>query len=245
VPRLKPFPFRDRRHDTIGYFLSPALHIPDQGFFGRNRRFRLQHHGAAKRITGIKKRARHTVVGIAIDAVGSDRFHNAGNGMPVAFSVGTGAIVPGFGRQEYTHTTAMKIGNRSAQAVKAPRQIMREIGLIAIIDTDVRIDVPDQHAIDATKARFQIIEVAINGVLACRRIVKETIFDHHLRMHEITLCPSQFRAAVVDVVIADACQVFAPPVFKFLNPVIRAIANMGLPVTDLGERPYRVTAGRR
>ena len=114
--------------------------------------------------------------------------------------------------QNTLHAAAVKIVDHLLQAGDAAGHVARQIVLVAIVDADVRIDGPDQHAVDAAVALFQIVEIAVDRVLAGDRIVEVAILDHHLRLHEVALRPLQLGAIVLGVVVADADQLLVPPV---------------------------------
>ena len=59
--------------------------------------------------------------------------------------------------------------------------------LVAIIDADIRVDVPNQHTVYSAVASLEIVEITIDRVLARDRIVEITILDHHLGVNEIAL----------------------------------------------------------
>ena len=61
---------------------------------------------------------------------------------------------------------------------------------LRVIDADVRIDGPDQDGVDAAVSLLQIVEIAIDGVLAGFGIVEVAVLDHHLRLDEARLRPA-------------------------------------------------------
>ena len=202
-------------------------------------------HRLAQRVAGVEERARHAVVGIAVDAVGADLLHQPRDRVPVRLALRAGAVVPGHGRQEHLHPAPVEILDRAFQSGQPARKIRGHVELVAIVDADVRIDIPEQDAVQPAEALLQIVQVAIHGVATGHRIIEIAVLHHHLRMHEVALRPLQFRAAVVGVVVADAGQVLAAPVAQLGDPVGRGGVDVDLPVADLGERPARRLARRR
>jgi len=59
--------------------------------------------------------------------------------------------------------------------------------LIAVVDSDIRIGVPDENAIDAAITFLKIVQVAIYRVFSSHRIIEIAIFHHHLRLEEAGL----------------------------------------------------------
>ena len=198
----------------------------------------------AERIAGVEERARHAVVGVAVDAVGADRDDDLRDGLPVGLALVAGAVVPRHGGEEHAHAAAVEVVDRPAKALQPARQAARQVELVAVVHPDVGVHAPQQHAVQAAEARFQIIKVAVDGVAARDGIVEVAVLHHHLRMHEVALRPLQFRPAVVGVVVADAGQVFAPPVLQLRNPVVGRGVGIDLPLADIGERPARRLARR-
>ena len=104
--------------------------------------------------------------GVAVDPVGGDRFHIAGGGLAERHALGPRADVPGHHRKEHPHAVAVEIVDHFLHAVQSARHVVEQVVLVAVIDADVRIDRPDQHRIDPAVTCFQIVEIAINRVLA-------------------------------------------------------------------------------
>jgi hypothetical protein len=125
-----------------------------------------RHHRAAERVAGVEERARHAVVGIAVDAVGAGCLHQSRDRKPVGFALLAGAVVPGHGRQEHLDPAPVEIGDRATHALDAPGQIVRQVELVARVDADVGVDVPEQHAVQAAETLFKIVEVAVHRVFA-------------------------------------------------------------------------------
>jgi hypothetical protein len=113
----------------------------------------------------------------------------------------------------------MKVRDHLPESRNTARHIAREVVLIAIIDTDVRINRPDQDAVDAAIAFFKIFEVVVNGVFARHRIVKETILDHHLRLEEIALRPRELGPRILLAAIAGTNQPLIAPVADVAQPI--------------------------
>ena len=232
--------------DFLRNLLAPALHVPVQNVIaGLRGRLRLQHDRMPALRAGIEERARHAAVRVAVDAVRADRRDELGHQLPVGLAVRPRAVVPGHRRQEHLDAAPMEIGDRAAQPGEAARQIVREVELVAIVDADVRVDVPEQHAVDAAVAALQIVEVTLHGVAARDRIVEVAVLDHHQRVHEIALRPLQPRVAIQRVVVAEPDQVLVAPLAQAADPVVAVRVDVDHPVADARERPARRRARQR
>ena len=78
----------------------------------------------------------------------------------------------------------MEVGNHLLHAGDASGHAADQVVLIAIVDSHVWIGWPDQDRVDAAVALFNVVEIAVYGVLPGDRIIKVTILNHHLRLHE-------------------------------------------------------------
>ncbi len=74
--------------------------------------------------------------------------------------------------------------------------IAQQVELVAVVDADVRVDGPEQDAVDAAVALLQVVEVAVHGVAARDGIVEVAVLHHHLRLDEAALRPLEFGAGI-------------------------------------------------
>ena len=118
--------------------------------------------------------------------------------------------------------------------------------MIAIVDADVRIDVPEQHAVDAAVTALQVVEVTLHGVAARDRIVEIAILDHRERVHEIALRPLQPRIAIQRVVVTEPHQVLVPPLAQAADPVfgVRVDVDVQWPMPANGQPGGEPGSGR-
>ncbi len=89
---------------------------------------------------------------------------------------------------------------------------------VAIVDADVRIHGPDQHAVYAAVARVQIIQIPVDRIFTLDGIVEVALLDHHLRLDKIALRPLKLRAAILSVVKSHAREALVPPDFQVMEP---------------------------
>ena len=60
----------------------------------------------------------------------------------------------------------MESFNHLPQGGDAAGQVARQVPLVAVVDAYIRIDGPDQHAVDAAVALVEIVQVTIDCVLS-------------------------------------------------------------------------------
>ena len=136
--------------------------------------------------------------------------------------------------------------DRVTQSVEAAGQVVGEIDLVAVVDADVRIDVPEQHAVDAAEARVEVVEIAVDGVLGALDVVEIAVLDHRLHVDEVALRPREFGPSIGRVVVADAHEVFLAPLAQTLDPIRGdALVDGDGPLADVRERPAGRLARRR
>ena len=87
----------------------------------------------------------------------------------------------------------MEVGNHLTHAGDTARHAANHVMLVAVVYAHVGISRPDKYRIYAAVALLQIIEVVVNGVLACDGVIEKAVLHHHLRLHEAGLRPRQIR----------------------------------------------------
>ena len=110
--------------------------------------------------------AGHAFEGVAVHAVGVDGGQFAGQRLLVGDLLVAGALVPDHEREQDAHTPAVEVGDHLTDPGYATGKVAEEIVLVAIIDTEVGIGVPDKNAVDAAIALLDVVEVAIDRVFA-------------------------------------------------------------------------------
>ena len=78
----------------------------------------------------------------------------------------------------------MEVGDHLFQAGGPARHITQQVILVAVVDSDVGIGVPDQDGVDSAVALPKVVKVTVHGVSARRRVVEVAVLDHHLRLDE-------------------------------------------------------------
>ena len=127
-------------------------------------------------------------------------------------------MIPHHHREQNAHAAAMEVGNHLANSRNAARHAANQVVLVAVVDAHVRVGRPDQDRIDSAEALVEIVEVAVDGVLARDRIVEVAVVDHHLRLDETGLRPLELRAIVAGTVVADADAALVAPVADVGQP---------------------------
>src|SRR5579872_7433687 len=99
--------------------------------------------------------------------------------------------------------------------------------LVAVVDPHVGISWPDQHRIDAAEALLQVIEIAVDSVFACDRIVEVAILDHHLRLNEARLGPLQRWHVVARTTVSDPDEPLITPMCDISKPAFLVFGGAG------------------
>ena len=116
----------------------------------------------------------------------------------------------------------MEIADHLADAGRAAGQVAQQVVLVAIVDADVRVNRPKQDGVDSAVAFVEVIEIAIDRVLAGDRVVEIAVFDHALRLDIRPLCPAKLGAAVLGIVVFDPLAGRLPPGLHTFEPRIAA-----------------------
>jgi len=90
--------------------------------------------------------------------------------------------------------------------------------LVAIVDAQVGIAVPEQDRVDAPESPLEVVEQPVDRVCPSDRIVERAVMDHEDVLDERALRPRQLRTRVLAVVMAGADQALAPPVAHVGQP---------------------------
>src|SRR5690349_19701258 len=125
----------------------------------------------------LAKLSRHGLQGVEVDAIRTDVRQQACKSDPGRFAFVARACIPRKNRKKDFYAPAVKLLNDLAKRRNPTRQIAQEVKLIAIIYTDVRINMPDQHCVDRANAVFSLSQKFVNRVFALVRIVETSIPD--------------------------------------------------------------------
>ena len=112
----------------------------------------------------------------------------------------------------------MEIFNHLPEPCRAARHVHQQVVLVAVVNADVRVGVPDENGINSPVALFEIVEVAVHGEAACHWVVESAILDHHLRLDEARLSPLELGAVIFNAVVAHADQMFEAPMLEVGQP---------------------------
>ena len=97
--------------------------------------------------------------------------------------------------------------------------------LIAIVDAHIWIGRPDEHRVDAAVTLLEIVEVAIDRVLAGDGVVEVAVVHHHLRLNEAGLGPLKRGHCIAIAVVADTDAALGTPVGHSFEPLLVSIRS--------------------
>src|SRR5271165_6290927 len=137
--------------------VCPALVIPDQSLIGGGNALGLEDHRMTGRIRRLPVRKWKPASRIAIYAIGSNFRHEPGSGFPMREARVSRSVVPSHGREEDLDVALVKLLDHVAQCINAARKIACKIPLVAVVDTNVGVDGPKQHTVDATVSLLEIV----------------------------------------------------------------------------------------
>ena len=217
VARLEPFAAADHGDERV-FPIAPRHAVPVEHLVAIGIAFGLEHQrmaggSAACGSCGGRRRrcrrSRHPRRSPSSGRPGSPAFCAAPGGCPC----------PRACRKEHADATAVKIGDHLSEASEPAGHVAQEVELVAIVDADVGIDGPEQHAIDAAVAMVEIGEEAVDGVAAGLGVVEVAVFHHGLRLDEAALGPLQFGALVEFAVQAGADTTLLTVLLQLLQPL--------------------------
>ncbi len=217
MPRLQPFIAADAGDSRI-LPIAPALVVPGEHLIGLKLALGLQHQRLGRRVGGDAIGQRDARKRVAIDAIRADVRQQPRGRLRVGRAGVVRALIPRHRGKKYLDAPAMKIVDHGPDAGNASGQVPDEIVLAAGIDADVRIDGPDQDAVDTPVAAVKIVKVTVDRIAARGRIVEIAILHHHLRLNKIRLGPLQFGTRVLRSVIAHPDEALVAPVHDVRQP---------------------------
>src|SRR5437016_1284815 len=179
MPRLEPFTLAHHRHKGIflsfpGHPIVPTNVGPGERFI-TNFELRLQRERMPNCVGSQPELDRNALERVEIYPIRIDIFEELRKSNPSRRSLFSRACVPGNEREENLDSVAVKLLNHLTNRGNAAREIAQQIELIAIINAEVGIDVPNQDGIDRTNATFRVVEKTVHRVVACFRAVKRAI----------------------------------------------------------------------
>src|SRR5580698_1968146 len=129
-------------------------------------------------------------------------------------------MVPQNNWKYHLDAATMKVSDHLLNFDNTSRHITKQVILITIVDSDIGIYRPDQYGINTAVALLEIIQIFIYRIFSGDRIVKVTIFDHHLRLDKTGLRPLQFLTFVFLPEIARPKPCIIPPASDVVEPEI-------------------------
>ena len=187
VPRFQPFVFVDHRYKRK-LILPPGHHVPSKRFVSGTA-FRLECQRVSDLVGSCREGEWHSILGVAIDAVGSDLRHQLGNGIRPIHARISGSLVPHHHWEQHANAAAMEISNHSAHSFDPARHIPDHVLLIAIVNSHVWVRRPNEHGVDATVSFLQVVKIPVDRVAMNDWIIEIPVLDHHLRLEETRLSP--------------------------------------------------------
>src|SRR6266550_5026796 len=221
VAWLQPLALAHHRHEWI--FLAfpcnpvvPADVAPGERFVA-NFELRLQRERMPNRVGSQRESNRNALKRIKVDPIRIDIFKELRKSNPSRRSLFSRACVPRNEREENLDSVAVKLLNHLTNRGNAAREIAQQIELIAIINAEVGIDVPNQDGIDRTNATFRVVQKTVHRVFARFGVIKGAIPDEHLDLGENLLGPGEFRPLVFGIIVVETDQLAGTPRFKALE----------------------------
>src|SRR5947199_6256659 len=184
MPRLEPLALAHHRHERIflafpGNPVVPADVGPSERFVA-NFELRFQRERMPNRVGSQPELDRNALKRIKVDPIRIDIFKELRKSNPSRRSLFSRACVPRNEWEENLDSVAVKLLNNLTNRGNAAREIAQQIELIAIINAEVGIDVPNQDGIDRTNATFRVVKKTVHRVFACLGVVKRAISDARL-----------------------------------------------------------------
>ena len=112
----------------------------------------------------------------------------------------------------------MELIDKMVETGQSARQILQKIELVAIIDSEIWIYMPDEYSIDFPQSLLRLVQEPVNRVLAFFRIVQASIPDKNLYLEKNMLCPFEIWPPILRIVISQAQSPLRTPRFESLKP---------------------------
>src|SRR5437016_6081227 len=207
MPRLEPLALAHHRYEWIflafpGNPVVPADVAPGERFVA-NFELRLQRERMPNCVGSQPELDRNALERVEIYPIRIDIFEELRKSNPSRRSLFSRACVPGNEREENLDSVAVKLLNHLTNRGNAAREIAQQIELIAIINAEVGIDVPNQDGIDRTNATFRVVQKTVHRVFARFGVIKGAIPDEQLDLGENLLGPSQLWPFVLGIIVAE------------------------------------------
>ena len=155
---------------------------------------------------------RHALQRVAVNAVGVHSGQFARHCFRIGHAFVVRSLIPQHDGKQHAHMMPVKVLHHLPHALHAAGQIAEHVELIAAVDADIGISVPDEHAVDSAIPLLKVLQITVDGVLPGLRVVEIAVVHHHLRLHKTRLRPQERGIVVGAVVEADADAALVAPV---------------------------------
>src|SRR5207245_8836548 len=184
MPRLEPFTLAHHRHKGIflsfpGHPIVPTNVGPGDRFITKIK-LRLECEGMTRGVRSQSELNGNALKRIKVDPIRIDIFKELRKSNPSRPSLFSRACVPRNEREENLDSVAVKLLNHLTNRANAAREIAQQIELIAIINAEVVIDVPNQDGIDRTNAVFRFVQKTVHRVFDRLGVIKGAVTDEQL-----------------------------------------------------------------
>ena len=201
-PRLADHGREGIRHVFPGDPVVPAKRAPGERFVA-NLELRFEGEAMSSGDGGSAKIGGNAFQRVEVDAVGANFFQKLRERFRGRSGLFVRSGIPGEHREKNSDVATMKIRDKFFQRGQAARKIAQKIELIAIIQPDVGVDVPEQNSINRAEAAFGFREEFFGRVLASFRVVDRAVPHKKLDLGEDALGPCKTRICVVGFVHAQ------------------------------------------
>ena len=134
--------------------------------------------------------------GVQKHAVGADRRDDAGQRLAVAVPVrlAPGADVPRVVVHEHAHAAVVGAPYQVAQPRQAARHVAVQVELVAAVDPQARIGLPQQHEVVAAELALAIVQDLLDPIAAGNAVVERGVVHEQERFQAGAAVPGQVVA---------------------------------------------------
>src|ERR1700678_3149718 len=105
-----------------------------------------------------------------------------------------------------------------ADTGQSARKILQKIELIAVVDSEIRINLPDEYSINFPQPLLGLIQKTVDCVFVFFRVVQASIPDQNLHLQEDMLRPFQIGPLVLGAVISKSHPPISTPRLEPVKP---------------------------
>ena len=224
VTRFEPTGAADHRYHWIrnifpGNPVIPTEHAPGNRVVA-DFKLRFKDERNFRRSRRVAKTGGNGFERVEIDPISANLFEQVDDG-----DAGIGGLVPRAGvpsedREENFDVMTVKIGDEFLKPRNAAGKIAQEVELIAIVDADVGINVPEKDNVDGADTFFSFTEKFVDGVLVGPGIVERTVPHEKLHLGKGFAYPCEFRPRVFGAIISQTLKTVGTPGLQIGAPRI-------------------------